>query len=146
MIVGIDPGASGGIAFIESSMGRKTLVKIFKFTTENDIIKLLQEHKPDIAVLEQVHSMPGQGVVSVFSFGANWGCYKGALLALNIPFYLVTPQKWQKKLGCMSKGNKNVTKNKAQQLYPSLKITHATADALLIATYGLSEYSFSIFD
>jgi hypothetical protein len=35
----------------------------------------------------------------------------------------------------LSKGDKNVTKRKAQELFPSLKITHATADALLIAEY-----------
>jgi hypothetical protein len=36
----------------------------------------------------------------------------------------------------MSKGDKNVTKAKAQQLFTQLKITHATADALLIAEFA----------
>jgi hypothetical protein len=36
----------------------------------------------------------------------------------------------------MSKGDKNVTKRRAQQLFPQLKVTHAIADALLIAEYG----------
>jgi hypothetical protein len=36
----------------------------------------------------------------------------------------------------MTKGDKNVSKRRAQELYPQLKITHSTADALLIATYG----------
>ena len=36
----------------------------------------------------------------------------------------------------LSKGDKNVTKSRAQELFPELKITHAIADALLIAEYG----------
>jgi hypothetical protein len=37
---------------------------------------------------------------------------------------------------CLTKGDKNVSKARAQELFPALKITHATADALLIAEYG----------
>jgi hypothetical protein len=61
-----------------------------------------------------------------------------ALTAAGIPFTRIRPQVWQKKLGCMTKGNKNITKQKAQELFPSIKVTHAIADALLIATYGKS--------
>jgi len=39
-------------------------------------------------------------------------------------------------MGCMTKGDKNVSKRKAQELFPSMKVTHASADALLIAEYG----------
>jgi hypothetical protein len=37
---------------------------------------------------------------------------------------------------CLTKGDKNVSKAAAQRLWPKLKITHANADALLIAEYG----------
>jgi crossover junction endodeoxyribonuclease RuvC len=79
--------------------------------------------------------MPKQGVSSTFKFGVNYGFLRGMLTAHKIPFEEVTPQKWQKAMGCLSKGNKNVTKAKAQQLFPNLKITHKVADALLIAEY-----------
>jgi hypothetical protein len=36
----------------------------------------------------------------------------------------------------MTKGDKNITKRKAQELFPEIKITHAIADSLLIAEYG----------
>ena len=49
------------------------------------------------------------------------------------------PQVWQKALGCMTGGDKNVTKRRAQELFPGHKITHATADALLIAHYGTKQ-------
>lgn len=88
------------------------------------------------AYMEQVSSSPQMGVVSAFSFGNGYGHLEMALTAAGIPFERVRPQAWQKAMGCMSKGDKNVTKRKAQELHPQLKVTHATADALLIATYG----------
>ncbi len=47
--------------------------------------------------------------------------------------------RWQKEMGCLTKGDKNVTKRRAQELFPTLKITHAIADALLIAEYGRTQ-------
>ena len=88
------------------------------------------------AYLEKVHAMPKQGVSSTFKFGLNYGFLIGCLTALRIPFEFVTPNTWQKALSCQSKGDKNVTKAKAQQLFPHLKIIHTIADALLIAEYG----------
>ncbi len=58
-----------------------------------------------------------------------------ALVAAGIAFDEVTPQRWQKMLGCRSKGDKNVTKRRAQDLFPQVRVTHALADALLLAEY-----------
>ena len=57
------------------------------------------------------------------------------LNALELPFDEVSPVKWQNWQKCKTGGNKNISKSRAQQLFPSLKITHAIADALLIADY-----------
>ena len=92
-------------------------------------------HRTLHACLERVHSMPGQGVASSFKFGQGFGNLEMALTAARIPFTYVTPQKWQKELGCLTKGNKNVSKSRAQQLFPHIKCTHAISDALLIAEY-----------
>ena len=137
--LGIDPGQSGGIAIIEDGRGAAA----YKMPeTERDIADLIWRHAStvDIAVIERVHSMPGQGVSSTFKFGMNYGLLRGLLIAYRIPFTEVTPQKWMKAMQCQTHGDKNVSKARAQQLFPSLKITHATADALLIAAYahGLS--------
>jgi Holliday junction resolvasome RuvABC endonuclease subunit len=91
---------------------------------------------PIVAVIEKVSSSPQMGVVSAFSFGKSQGFLLGLLTAYKIPYHEVTPQKWQKAMGCMSGGNKNVTKHAAQKLWPHLKITHRDADARLIAEYG----------
>jgi len=76
-----------------------------------------------------------QGVSSTFKFGMQYGTLKGILTALHIPFELIRPVDWQRALGCMTKGDKNISKNKAQQLFPDIKVTHAKADALLLSEY-----------
>lgn len=132
-IIGIDPGKSGGIAVIKD--GQAWADKMPE--TEKDLWDYFDSLLYDgFAFIEKVHAMPKQGVTSTFSFGQNFGMLIMALTAASIPFELVTPQKWQKELGCLSHGDKNVTKRKAQQLFPTLTITHATADCLLIAEYG----------
>jgi len=52
------------------------------------------------------------------------------------PIIDVSPVKWQSALSCLTKGKKNVTKARAQQWFPKIKVTHGIADALLIAEYG----------
>lgn len=139
-IIGIDPGTNGGIAWIqdgkpcvekmpETLQDLWELILSIKFPTRNTF----DEPK---AYIESVHSSPQQGVKSAFTFGQGFGRLEMALTAAGIPFERVTPQKWQKALGCLTKGDKNVSKRKAQELFPQLKITHATADAILIAEYG----------
>ena len=91
------------------------------------------------AYIEQVHSSPQMGVKSAFTFGNGFGHLEMALTAAGIPFTRIRPQVWQKELGCLTKGDKNVSKRKAQELFPSMKVTHATADALLIAKYGTQQ-------
>jgi len=141
--IGIDPGQSGGIAWIDER-GKPCVEKMPDTLTDIwDMIRGLSRENmtrgcgPSCkAYLEQVHSMPGQGVASSFKFGQGYGALEMALIAAGIPFERVTPQKWQKAMSCMTGGNKNISKAKAQELFPSIKFTHATADAMLIAEYG----------
>jgi crossover junction endodeoxyribonuclease RuvC len=133
--LGIDPGQSGGIACLTSSGAVCYAVKMPE--TERDIwLQIISMGEPEsVAIIEHVHSMPKQGVASSFKFGQSYGFLRACLIAGPIPFDQVTPQRWQKAMGCMTKGNKNVSKAKAQQLFPGERITHAVADALLLAEY-----------
>jgi len=135
MIIGIDVGKNGAVAW--TTLG-DTLVEKMPETTKDlwDLIDgIAKDAHRNLEVphcyLEQVSSSPQMGVVSAFSFGNGFGHLEMALTAAGIAFTKVRPQVW-----CMTKGDKNVTKRMAQQLYPDIKITHANADALLIHEYG----------
>lgn len=135
--IGIDPGQSGGIAIIAEGLAPWA---VNMPETERDIwdtIRALKSwsDREAVACIERVHAMPKQGVTSTFTFGRGYGALRMALIASEIPFRDVTPQAWQKELKCLTGGDKNISKAMAQQLYPSLRVTHKTADALLIAEW-----------
>jgi len=146
-IIGIDPGKSGGIAWTTPNGPRGELMRAEKMPDTMkgvwELISYIVENTAQIyrhteckAYLEQVSAMPGQGVTSCFTFGNGFGHLEMALTAAGIPFERVSPQKWQKALGCRTGGNKNISKTKAQELFPQIKCTHAISDSLLIAEYG----------
>ena len=143
MIIGIDPGKKGGIAFYSPKINK--IVEVIKMPeTPQDLYdKLYSYSNNTICYLEKVGGMPGQGGSAMFNFGKGYGNLEMALLALKIPTVSVTPQVWQKalQLGTRSKTMsktewKNKLKAKAQQLFPYLKITLAISDALLICEYA----------
>jgi Holliday junction resolvasome RuvABC endonuclease subunit len=136
LFLGVDPGQSGGLAILDPSGAVVDLSPMPE--TEHDLSAYVAEFAGRIrtAAIEQVHSMPKQGVSSSFKFGMSYGGLRMALIAHGVRFEAVTPQAWQKALHCLSGGDKNKTKAKAQELWPAQKITHAIADALLIAEYA----------
>ncbi|MAF05116.1 hypothetical protein [Herbaspirillum sp.] len=152
--LGIDPGKAGGIARVVTRKGRASVDAWSMPDTETDLLELLSEkvqwcdpgdgsrdvkelvQRDEIfALLEQAQAMPGQGVKSMFTYGQGYGALRAFLLAAKIPFETVRPAQWQTAMKCRSRGDKNRTKRKAQELFPKLKITHKTADALLLAEY-----------
>jgi Holliday junction resolvasome RuvABC endonuclease subunit len=137
IFIGIDPGQSGAIAAINSCGAVVGVVK--NKETERDLWEAIARFTgfpSAFAVIEHVHSMPKQGVASSFKFGTSYGFLRGLLIASEVRFTEVSPVKWQTAMKCRSKGDKNVTKARAQQLFPNVKSTHATADALLLAEYA----------
>lgn len=135
-VIGIDPGrSSGGIAHVRGPGD----CEAWKMpATIPDMWALIKKLAPNshLGILEKVNAMPKQGVSSTFKFGHSAGSLEALLVASGVPFVLVTPTKWQTALSCRTKGNKNITKEAAQRLFPSIKMTHALADALLLAEYG----------
>ena len=142
LYIGIDPGISGGIACITSDdlFAVKCPGTIADMNDKIEAITEITNHTgyQCYATIEAVHSMPKQGVSSVFKFGKNYGEWLGILSASKIPYTQVSPQKWMKLFGSMpkeKKDRKNHIKHLAQQRYPHNKITLATSDAILIAEY-----------
>ena len=147
--IGIDPGKNGGIAFIDTF---QQSYDVYVFSEETLLKKLYRfsKYKTDSikCVLEKVNAMPGQGVVSMFNFGQNYGFIQGVLKAYGIPYELVTPQKWKKEFSCTS--DKNTSIEVCKRLFPNvnLKATErckkdhdGIAEALLIAEYGRRHYN-----
>jgi len=139
--IGLDPGKKGGAAVL-SAKGRVEGYLSFFTSTEHEIGMFLRpwKEKGAIAMLEKVHSMPKQGVRSMFTFGQGYGFLRGVMVGIDLKFYEVRSQVWMKKLNCFTGGQKHITREKAQQLFPEMKkdITDSIADALLIAEYGRS--------
>lgn len=135
--IGIDPGRSGAIAFLR---GDEVWTVKLADHTDRDVLDALRDaafpnSKRASALLELVGARPDNSRVGAFSFGVSYGSLRMALHAADIRFETVTPQKWQAAMRCLTKGDKNISKAKAQEMFPSIKITHAIADALLIAEY-----------
>lgn len=143
--IGIDPGQAGGIAVINEH--GTTAWKMPSVTV--DVWHLLAGLEGDgdvFALIEDVHSGSfhgrQQGVKSAFTFGQNYGHLVMGLIAAGIPFERVTPRKWQEEFGLLKKkhesdtAKKNRHKQRASELFPAFRMTHAIADALLIAEFN----------
>lgn len=136
--LGVDPGGSGAAALY--CRGQPPAVIEFAKHDESAILQwfvdAVAESEPRLAVLERVGPSPKMGAANAFTFGESYGFLRAALMVTGVRLKLVVPRAWQAAMQCMSGGDKNVTKRAAQVLFPNLKITHGTADALLIAVYA----------
>src|SRR4029077_693645 len=59
------------------------------------LAKALDNMRVAHVVIENVHSMPRQGMSSTFKFGMGCGIIHGVVGALQLPVTLVTPVKWK---------------------------------------------------
>lgn len=115
MIIGIDPGFSGAISFLRedtliikdlpiTKLNKKKQIDACAFSNMIKIYRTLIK----LAVIEDVHSMPGQGVVSTFTFGYNAGILYGVLASLSIPIIRVKPSVWKPALGLSSDKKRSI--------------------------------------
>lgn len=130
--VGIDPGVNGGIAVLDRS-ARVVWVCRMPATPSELVAKLQLLPKTSVVLVEFVRSRPRMASQSVFTFGRGFGRIEGAIAAAGLASSFVTPKVWQTAMDCRTAGDKNITKERAARLFPLLRVTHAIADALLIA-------------
>jgi hypothetical protein len=96
--------------------------------------------RPDLAILESAASRPGQGVASVFRYGAGFGAVKGVIAASGIPLHLVSPSRWKKHF--LLDSDKEKSRASALRLWPTRshlfgrKRDHGRAEAALLARYA----------
>jgi len=149
--IGIDPGLSGAIVFLEPNSpiewhrmptmktGSANRVNASALAAKIRPYWLL--NKKIHAYVELVGSMPGQGVASMFSFGHSAGVIQGVLGAFEIPVTMVTPSQWKKRAGLTGQ-DKDASRTLAIQMFPFWReldqkgVGQAYADAAFIALYG----------
>ncbi len=143
VIMGIDPGISGAIAFYHTVVSRVAVADmpvVGREVNAAELARMIRINQPDFAVLESVHSMPRDGGASAFSFGRNYGDVRGVIGALGVRLYFVTPQKWKKHFSLTS--DKEQSRLRAIRMFPAvaesfkLKKHDGRAEAALIALYG----------
>ena len=149
MIIGVDPGFKGAIAYYTpkslhiADMPILTLERGGKTKNEIDahaLNKLFLPYKTASVFVEAVNSMPGQGVSSVFAFGKGYGIILGILAANSISYTLVPPQRWKKALNVPAA--KDGSRARASQLLPAYSDLwkrvkdDGRSEAALIALYG----------
>jgi hypothetical protein len=139
MIIAIDPGKSGGFAYgVDLSAPQVCNMP----DTLGDLATLLRQFPSGgVVYLEKVGGYAGgRGAPgsAMFNFGKGVGHLEAIAYMQGFEMRQVAPQKWQRALSLgnsngMSKTEwKNKLKERAQQLYPKVTVTLATADALLI--------------
>lgn len=144
--IGIDPGVAGGVAIVSDYCApwcrkmpdfkeRRLVKKAIQIT--------LQQYDVTVCCVERVQAGPRMGSGAAFGFGRGFGWLEGIIDALTDRLILVQPAHWQGIMECRTGGDKNISKRRAQDLFPELgkAVNHATADALLIAAYARRVYT-----
>lgn len=147
-ILAIDPGASGGLVELYPD-GRALAVGMQDDADLRDTIRAFgrnAEIEGDRAVcyLELVGGFIGGNPApgsAMFNFGNGYGYIRGLLAACLIETHLVRPQTWQAGIpGVRGEKErivrKRALKEHAARLFPALKVTLKTSDALCIADYA----------
>jgi len=118
--VGIDPGASGALAVINED----SVVETYDFSVEgiSGYTLILSQLQNFTVGLELVHSMPGQGVKSMFSFGQRYGELQGMLQTLGIGYELIRPKEWQKTCKVPPKSKKKGIHDAITIIYPQAEL------------------------
>lgn len=153
-IVGIDPGRNGGIVGLTN--GKINVIdkmppnpeSIWGYFVDVLGIPLMKNNKENIYVfIEDVHSMPTDGVRSAFSFGRRVGELDMVLSYYNLHTIKVLPREWQSHFNVPTRKESGLSKYQHKKYLHTLagtllpkdyqnKITLATCDAYLIALYG----------
>ena len=153
-VIGVDPGAAGGLAVFVPGKLAKT-VKMPKDITElKEFFAYFAEYYSPIVFLEKLSVRPDDVAVDggkaalgklyrIQKMMANYEHLKAIIEAAGIPYVMVHPCSWQTKLNLRVKGEqvekrerKRRYQMRAAALYPEVKVTLWNADALLIMHFG----------
>lgn len=155
--IGCDPGKAGALAVIVCPADPQLLVGVVTKRmpeSDRDLADWFRNYcqGPAWACVEHVQAQPRRdpktkqvvkmGATSAFEFGRQYGRLCAVISTLGISLEIVRPQLWQMGIGSAksTKDESYVSRKRrlverAKSLFPSVKVTQQTADALLIAEY-----------
>lgn len=144
--IGVDPGKKGGYAWYTDGDMRVRPWNDNYFVQDMHLLAAMNDHL--MAAVEKVGAMPGQGTVSMFSFGQSYGFILGVLAAFGIPYQLVPPRKWKAEYGLLNT-QKQASVDVAKRLFPEVdllptprcrKENDGMSDAVLMAEYARRKF------
>lgn len=150
--IGIDPGMGGALA-LYLPYSEEVKVKVadtpllngeLDYWTLGSIVKgWAVAHDVRGVTIERVHSMPRQGVKSMFTFGQANGAVKQAVASAGLTFTIVPPGTWKLIYGLQGgKDFKKHSRLKAATMFPEQAMLFARAkddgraEAAMLAHYG----------
>lgn len=124
IVIGIDPGVSGAIAFVGPSGVSVCDMPTVEVRGKRHVcphglraaLAALDVREVAAVVLEHVQGVQGTGATSAFSFGRSFGLVEGVVAALGMPLTLVRPQVWTKALNVSR--DKGAHRKAASNLWP----------------------------
>lgn len=150
-VIGFDPGINGGLVSISPRLN----IKSYKINlSDKELNALVLRFKGVPFFIEKIRPRPSNSLRSIIKSVENWGRLRMSLGINDIQPNYITPQQWQHKLGLNRQWErpkymtdeqfvnykynerKKWHRDVATKMFPSLKVTHQNADALLIAHYG----------
>ena len=141
--IGLDPGKKGAMAIIESTPDGIGEVKIIPFEP-SDYISALKRYSGATVCIEQVQSLPREGVKSVWSFGQTYGWLLGVMDALGVSYQAVPPNKWKREYSLL-RAEKKQSIEVCKRLFPNVSLKRTDrcktdddnmADSLLLCEYA----------
>jgi crossover junction endodeoxyribonuclease RuvC len=142
IFIGLDPGSSSGAWAVINADGQyigcgDLPVKDGRIDAI-DLYRLLRTEIPVHVAVEDVHTMPGQGIASSGKFMRAAGAIEAVAAIIADSVTLVRPQVWKKYHGLIGM-EKKASLDLARYLWPDapLKLAkhHGRADALLMALW-----------
>lgn len=102
IVLGIDPGVSGGLAYLD---GERIEVEVMFVKADGtvDAAALAQWLRhlglPSFAVIERQQHRHGNDAASSFKAGRGYEALQATLQVLGVPYVVAGPKDWQKALG-----------------------------------------------
>ena len=145
IIIAIDPGASGGIAWLSKDGVDTYDMPATAWGLANLLMGIGGAKNSIVQVwIEDVPMARYKNPSSGMKVNRHAGMCEGVATALGFEIRLVQPQQWQKalKLGVKASHGANWKRHlqqEAQRRTPNTEITQKTADAVLILHYGMQQ-------